>query len=396
MDNLKLRNIICITDLLRLTRKFPHGIFDLIREPIKQGTGININYPPDSRYENGLINGFDLSKFLSLTKDVSWSQSYYDMSDAAVDYLLNCVPPDTLVISFEMPPWLTKALTSSGIQFIDLCISPLRFGRDLYIAIRCSENHIFKSINPYSVTEEEIRLEASLLAANINMHRMGMIESRDYTFDDIDDALIYVGQAPSDASLLTSNQKTLRCSDFTDRLRELSTNKRLLYKSHPFSHEFGTEEREALESITGNNVSNCNLNAYQILSAQENVELIGISSGMLQEAKWFNKRAHTLFKPFVPLSDSQDVTSDTYQQIHFKTISAPIFWQQILTPNGPTPRLTALPSIAANQGRETLDQWWDYSKTLLWERSLWVEAYVRSGGGSLKSRVTALEKRFND
>ena len=131
------------------------------------------------------------------------------MSDAAVDYLLKCVPPETLVISFEMPPWLTKALRSSGIQFIDLCISPLRFSRDLYIAIRCSENHIFKSINPYSVTEEEIRLEASLLAANINMHRMGMIESRDYSFDDIDDAIIYIGQVPLDASLLTHEQKNI-------------------------------------------------------------------------------------------------------------------------------------------------------------------------------------------
>jgi len=198
---------------------------------------------------------------------------------------------------------------------------------------------------------------------------MGLVESRNYTFDDIDDAIIYIGQAPFDASLLTHDQKTLRCSDFADRIQKLSMNKRLLYKTHPFSHEFGTEEREALESITGNIVNNCNFNAYQILSAQENVELIGISSGMLQEAKWFNKRAHTLFKPFVPLSDPQDVTINNYQQINFKTILAPIFWQQILSPNHPTPRLTALPSIAANQGRETLDQWWGYSKALLCKRS---------------------------
>ena len=196
MDELTLKNIICIPDLLRSTRRFPHGIFDLIREPIKQGTGININHPPDSKYENGLINGFNLSKFLSLAENTSWSQSYYDMHDAAVDYLLNCIPPETLVVSFEMPPWLAKALTFREIQFINLCISPLRFGRDLYIAIRCSNDDISKRIKLHSVLEEEIRLEASLLSANINMHRMGMVESRDYTFDDIDDAIIYIGQAP--------------------------------------------------------------------------------------------------------------------------------------------------------------------------------------------------------
>jgi len=63
MDELTLKSIICVPDLLRSTRRFPHGIFDLIREPIKQGTGININHPPDSKYENGLTNGLTYPSF---------------------------------------------------------------------------------------------------------------------------------------------------------------------------------------------------------------------------------------------------------------------------------------------------------------------------------------------
>src|SRR5690606_38523777 len=137
----------------------------------------------------------------------------------------------------------------------------------------------------------------------------------------------------------------------------------------------------------------CLQNAYQILSAEEDIHLIGISSGLLQEAAWFGKTAHTLFKPFVPLAGQDDTGMQAYQQVHYHSWISPGFWHQLLTPGRRATRLLQMTALPHNLGRETLDQWWDYSKVMTWERALPIESLLRAGGGALQTRVAELEAR---
>jgi hypothetical protein len=117
---------------------------------------------------------------------------------------------------------------------------------------------------------------------------------------------------------------------------------------------------------------------------------------MLQEARFFDKVAHTLFKPFVPMANSGSPNLYEYQHIHWHTFLSPSFWHQLFTPETRKPRINILPKITPNHGRETLDLWWDFSKVLTWERSLPYESFQRSSGGLLKERIEILEKKFND
>lgn len=389
-------SIFCLPDLLRGTRTFPDAFFDLIREPIRQGCGINIGFPPGGRRPHGLRPGFDLETFRVLATEngqYAWDEIYHQLPESARDYMMQHVPQSDLLISFEMPPWLIDLCETASIPFLDLRVSPLRFGRDLYIALRTSVPALYQRLSELAITEEELRLEAAHLAANVSLQQRRLEEAQRYDFRWEADCAVFVGQAPYDASLIGPDGGTLRCEGFAERIRQITKGRSLQYKAHPFAIEFSEHECKVLGEITGQPVKPCLQNAYQILSAEEDIQLIGISSGLLQEAAWFGKTAHTLFKPFVPLAGQDDTGMQAYQQVHYHSWISPGFWHQLLTPERPAPRLLQMTALPHNLARETLDQWWDYSKVITWERALPIESFLRAGGGALQTRVAELEAR---
>jgi hypothetical protein len=119
-----------------------------------------------------------------------------------------------------MPPWLKRICEARGLDFIDVCTSPLRFGRDLYVALRTSSSVLYERIAAQAVAEEEIRLEASYLAAEVRFQQEYLIEMGRYQFD-LKDSLLFIRQAPYDASLLSADNRSLRFTDFADRLRQI-------------------------------------------------------------------------------------------------------------------------------------------------------------------------------
>jgi hypothetical protein len=393
---MNIKTAICLPDLLRGTRAFPEGFFDLVREPILQGSGLNIGYPPEHKKSEGLLPGFQLEHFRRLAlNDVndpenSWVTSFFFLPEVATSYLKKFLPGDCFIFSFEMPPWLSNLCIDLNIPFIDFRPSPLRFSRDLYIALRTNDATIHQRISEYSPIAEELKLEASHLAASINMHQQRLNESNRYLFS-LDNCIVFVGQAPYDASLINDQGKSLRCSDFSIQLRNLCANRKLIYKPHPFAPWFAEQECAMLTSITSQVIDICNQSAYQILSTEDDVQLVGISSGLLQEAQWFGKTSHTLYQPFVKLSHDGTTDLSNYVQIHFNKWMSPGFWHQILTPESPLPKLIELPNISHHFARHTLNQWWDYDKVISWERALPIEVFNRSGGNVLRKRIEELE-----
>ena len=407
-----MNRVVCIPDLLRGTRAFPEGFFDLVREPIAQGCGIHIGHPPPARNQCSLP-GFDILHFhgllgLDSTGDKrvasSWTRSYHSLrnGERAIDYLFSCVPPAALVLSFEMPPWFKSSCNERGVHYLDLRASPLRFGRDLYVAIATSCADLRGRLATQSVSAEELRLEAALLSANVRMHLRRLREFGELPPEEdgsLDESLIFVGQASFDASIVSPHEgRPLRADDFAEKLRTLADGRRVLHKAHPYAVEFGREERVALSKLLGRQVHEVHANAYQILSTLDSLEFVGISSGLLQEAPWFDKQAHILFRPFVPLSQDpgSNYVGELYQQVRFQDLIAPGFWHKLLTPESPAPRLPALPPLPHHHARETLDQWWDYEKVLTWRRSLPHAAFERLGGGLLRGRIEQLQGELRE
>lgn len=387
--------IVWIEDLLRPSAEWLRGYCDLLREPILQGCGLRLGEPAGTGKASSL-RGFDPEVFRSLVPPPSsaepWAWQFREIPGRALEYLDSAIADDALVLSFEMPPWLSRLCERRGIAFLDIQCSPLKFGRDLYIAIRTGVAEYQARIAEARVRDEEIRLEAGTLIASIRMQQARFDAEGRYPLE-LDGSLIFIGQAPFDSSVVGDDGRPLRCGDYAERVLALSKNRRLLYKPHPMAPWFADEERRALEAIAGKNVPVCLHNAYQILCTADVVELAAISSGLLQEASYFGKRAHMLFRPRVPLAaPGYSADRSTFQQVHFDDFVSPGFWHRLLTPGREPPIVNKLPAKQANQMRETVDFWWDYAKVMTWQRTLWLEAFERSGGGLLRSRIENLEK----
>lgn len=394
-------NIVYVTDLLRNTRAFPQALFDLMREPIWQGCGLRVKSLLANDATHGCGKRFDLPHFRALAGacdddlDGSWHRAYHQLPLAAETYLAGHLPENTLVLGFESAHWLTEFCRARHLPLLDVRPSPLRFARDLYMALRANDAELFQRISEFTVSESELRLEASLLSANVRLQQERLVEAGRYRFELPARSLVFIGQAPSDASLLGPVGIPYSVGDFAERLGHLAADRVLLYKPHPMSAASAELEREALQGITAGPVQLCLQNAYQLLSSHQDVELVGISSGLLQEAVWFDRPAHVLFQPFVPLvAPGAHGPAHHYQQVHFANWSSPGFWHALLTPQRSAPPLAALPSIAHNHARQTFDTWWDYGKVMTWERSLPYESFIRSGGGLLRDRLDTLERRL--
>lgn len=377
-------------------------MFDLVREPIRQACGIHIGHTPGARRPHALRPDFDLQKFhklaqgeRSLAPELLWAATFHNMPVGAADYLLEHLPPAALLLCCDMPPWLRRMCQNHSLYFLDLRYSPLRFGRDLYIALDTNHPVLRKHLQQLTIPSDEMHLEAALLGANMRGHRSRLKEKHHHLFD-LDGALIYIPQLAKDKSLLSENGQFLLVNDFSEQLQKLAAGRNLFvmtdYLDQPM-HSISKRDCESLTAILNTTVQPCPQNAYQVLSTHEDVELIGINAPLLQEASWFNKISHSLIQPLTPLADPSAPESEGYLQVHFHDILAPFFWHQLLMPEAPAPRIAKLPFNDRNYGREMLDEWGEYEKVLNWERPFQQRAFDRSGGIVHRRRLDSLEKQ---
>lgn len=392
--------VVALPDLLRDTRAFPWAIFDLIREPLAQGCGIRLASTPDSDLPSALAEGFEVSEFCRLAgvtaDDVNggWHRGYHRLPAVAATYLAAHMPADACVLACEAADWLIAFCRDRHIPCLDIRPAPLRFGRDLYMALRTEQASWYARIEPYGVSDEELRLEAGILGANVRMHKRRLEEAGRFDFSLPADSLVFIGQAPYDASLLDPQGQPLKVDDYAQQIRELAADRPFFHKAHPMATAFADQERSALARIVGRPVQTFSQNAYQLMTCAD-VGLVGISSGMLQEARWFDCPATLLFKPCVALRADAPARGEHFQMVHFASLLAPSFWHALLTPEGPLPVLGELPSISHHHARQTFDQWWDYSKVLTWQRAIPYESFNRHGGVALRERLDALERRVS-
>lgn len=396
--------IACVEDLIRpaeLLGAFPLPLFTLVSEPIRQAIQKTVLLEPGTglpaKLEQFGAAWFDWEKFKQLAYcegQSSWEQLNFSIPESARAYLRTCIPSGTLLLGVEMPTWFKAWCTESHVDYIDLRISPLRFARDFYVAIDTSSREIHERAQGLAVPRDEIRLEATALSASALKQRWDLDRRGTYPMD-LDDTLIYVGQTSFDAAIIGESGNYLHCRDFAEPLRALAAKpwRKIMYKPHPFDDGFAAEEHKVLEAVMQRPVSPCLNNSYQVMGSTARVEFVSISSGVLQEAAFFDKPAHWLHRPLVPLAWPHEAhRAGHYLQIRFDDILAPSFWHRILDPDRPAPHVPRLPALTANHGREVLDTWWDYSKFKVWQRNFWSEAFERSGGGFLRHRVESLEQ----
>lgn len=394
-------------------RSMSNGFFSLVKEPVRQACGIEISlmgsgkgfgFSTKSRQASLRQSEFDNALFQDLARAGHdglrpfWEATYHHMGEAATDYLFAHIQLDALLMAFDMPPWLRQACTNRGIRFLDMRHSPLRFGRDLYIALRSNDPTLQSRMKGWQTPAEELRLEASLLAANLQIHRGRGEENLRYHFD-LDDCFVFVGQHPLDPALLKADGCYRGYADHVQRLRELAAGRRALYlpdwsthlKSEETPLSMADHARSALADVLGMPVQACTQSIYQVLAAHESPVLAGLNAPALQEAAWFDQATAYQMEPAcVPLTCEAIPASESYVQVHFQDFIAPVFWHTLLAPDMVAPRTPRLPALSRHCGREMLDLWGDYEKVLTWQRTVPLATFDRSGGGLLRDRVETL------
>src|SRR5690606_18241465 len=98
----------------------------------------------------------------------------------------------------------------------------------IHIALDTNHTVLRERLASLAITNEELRLEASLLSANLRSHRARLNENMRHTFQ-LDGTLIYVSQPPKDITLLNEEGNFQNPDDFSEQLQTLSTDRELLF-----------------------------------------------------------------------------------------------------------------------------------------------------------------------
>lgn len=309
---------------------------------------------------------------------------------SSIDHFPADITTDELLIGFNIPNATHHALNKSGIGYIEFRLSPLQFGRDLYFAYRTNSDAVDMILRHYLVSPESLKLEASQLVASIRAHRRKLEKLNTY-FSDLEKTTVIIApdhQYPAhdiDINVLPP------LTAFAEQLQQIDTNRRILYK--PANDEDPTAMLAWLSALLKAPVKLCHQSSYQLLCFHDDIQLVGTSANILQEADWFSKDAVQLLPPLTPL-DSTLEKGNAFKQLPFHVILSPEFWSAIAhhSPHA-LPVQPMLPEHLC--AREIFDSWGDYEKVMTWCRTQPYLSFIRSGGGALGERVSALERKLH-
>lgn len=383
------RSVAFIDDILRgefwESKEFVYG---LIKESIKQGTGLSIIESPRVAQRDWTSLGFDKDSFLKIIKDSNktWMDCYSSIPDQASSIMLQALRNDTVYVGYEMPNWLKNLLDENNFQYIDIRLSPIRFARDLCFAINSNCQTIRKRLSAFEIPKEFFRIEASQIKASI-FHLRGRPTTYEY-----ENALIFVGQTNTDSSLLMSGTgELLRPTHFSEKLKSIRAKYETIhYLPHPYSGGRAVEELAELEILFQEKVGLCNMPSYELLCEESRTGFVAISSGFLQEAKCFDREVFFLYRPICPLEDS-----GRYYNVELDDISDPFFWSSMMPMDGlEVASLKNVRKSAPNQLRLLHNAWWGYNDLMLRDRTHYKDI-VRFGGATTAQDLNQLRDEIH-
>lgn len=178
-----------------------------------------------------------------------------------IDYVPLAYNWNDFIIGFELPNNLIHLLSRRGVNYIDVNVHPVRFCDKRILGIRTNDSSYLNKIVPESYMYEQ----ASKYIGTTHVAET-----------------LVVGQTRIDRSLL-KNGKLAKLEDFRFLFEALTPHK-CAYKAHPLDMHNG---KWLVEDLFFADESDSNI--YELLASPSLKRVIGISSSVLYEAKYFNK-----------------------------------------------------------------------------------------------------------
>lgn len=240
------------------------SLYHLIRRQIEVQTGLKVE----------LFNKGTALKDADHIKD---SQPRSFVEDPAYHFRELGSDKDTVWICFEGNFNFIHQCEVLGFKYIDIWVHPVRFMRDLAFAVRSN----FLDLGKFTLRHYEIENEAQRMRASM-AHQPGVRMK--------DDAMLLIGQTEADKSVMHKG-RFWSLKDFKPHiLEEAKKHSMVIFKPHPFAQSSPDEVREFLFKDEGIEVETVkNVSVYKLLCQSQVAKVVGLSSSVLEEARWFEK-----------------------------------------------------------------------------------------------------------
>ncbi|MBY6127066.1 hypothetical protein [Roseovarius atlanticus] len=293
----------------------------LLRTPVEMASGL----PCETvHWDNAWVNGARIdsatieaiySMFWRRPDIHAWSQIFAaETLPAMIEDMFARFFAGSLVIGFELPPYLTRFCARHGIPFIDCSLSPVRFMDDLLFHLSSGSAAITDALRPYGVSEDLIRLAAGVLSSNA---------AKANPRPPRPESLLLILQTRFD-KVVIENGGFASLLDHLDRLRDIAAGYRhVLIKEHPLEPQ--TEIRDALcRALPDAQISDDNF--YRLVSHDNLRGVAALSSSCVAEAGYFGKVGHYLIPDFDPDNLTPGIEAVCVDDV----ILTPDFWRDML------------------------------------------------------------------
>jgi hypothetical protein len=217
-----------------------------------------------------------------------WLESY-DGCEARTAFtaLYDRLPPDALVIGFELPPVMRRTLSAGGWRYVSVHVHPLRFLPDLTIGVYSNCAAMRAALAAITVPRSAIERQVARLSA-----RIGRLNPPQAHLPD--DCAVMFGQTPADASLIV-DRRFASWSDYADKLAALIGPRDVVaYIKHPHAR-WPVALLDWLGNALGLNVIAMEGNSYPVIMSGRPIgPVASLSSSVGVEAAAFGHDSHFL------------------------------------------------------------------------------------------------------
>lgn len=329
----------------------------LLRRPIAAASGLAVQALAWAPGEAADALAFDTPRFYAAAGAAADIPGWVGLFDApslprdAAAIFAAAVEGAAAVIGFELPAVQKRLLTRLGIPWVDLSIHPYRFCADLLFAVQTEHPAIIEALRAHHAADRHFEHQADLLSAfavKMPVH------------PPVTEPVLVVGQTRVDRALIADG-RLLDLRDVAAAFhRAIGDAPRVLFKSHPYNpdgfglHEIGLPLRRIREAGD---------NAY-VLMAQDSIRrVVGVSSSLVAEARFFGKDGIFLGTPPFRIAPDRDALAPG---MHASVVDAWLsadFWRDLLAPVlAVTPRDGHRPTLGPNALRTALRQFWGWDE----------------------------------
>lgn len=350
-----IKGIIITGDLLRIgnapdiyfSKSTIQWIYNLFSYQIELATGIKPIIVDGEK-----TSLFDRDKFYQLNNLCASQDSWIKLalgntSNKSKKYFKNSFQ-NYLIVTHHSNKAFLDIMDELDIPYIDIFESSIRFYEDLVLSFRTNSNKVREQLLKYKMPESKLKIYANYLRAYYQ-RRGGMNYNKD--------SLLFIGQTEVDLALI-KNGNIVSFDNFTETLKSLfSYYTKIYYKPHPYANK---TSKEILYFKNNPNVEFIEDNIYKLLSSNQITGVAALSSGVLEEAKYFEKKVHIISHKYVNYYDKDNENSRDFILLENSYFS-PVFWKNVLSP---ILKVNNVDDFHFNNShnilRESLNSYWGY------------------------------------